>query len=75
MTELEQGVLAIESQSWRFEGAKHERIVATLGVTPTRFYQVLNSLIDRPEIEAAYPVLVHRLQRLRQGRREARRLS
>ena len=38
----------------------------------TRYYQVLNALIDRPEALAYDPMLVKRLRRLRDASRAAR---
>ena len=37
-----------------------------------RYYQLLNTLIDRPEALAHDPMLVKRLRRLRQSRQRAR---
>ena len=47
-------------------------------MSATRYYQVLNALIDRPEALEADPLLVRRLRRLRAARqrqRSARRLG
>jgi hypothetical protein len=47
-------------------------------MSSTRYYQVLNALIDRPEALEADPLLVRRLRRLRSARqrqRSARRLG
>jgi uncharacterized protein DUF3263 len=47
-------------------------------MSPTRYYQVLNALIDKPEALAAEPLLIKRLRRLRASRqrtRSARRLG
>ena len=43
-----------------------------LGVSGTRYHQLLNSLIDRPDALAYDPMLVGRLRRLREARRRAR---
>ena len=42
------------------------------GMTATRYYQVLNSLIDEPAALAYDPLLVKRLRRLRAARQRAR---
>ncbi|MGY5883746.1 DUF3263 domain-containing protein [Modestobacter lacusdianchii] len=65
-------VLAFERQWWRFAGAKEAAIRERFGMTPTRYYQVLNALIDRPEALAADPLLVRRLRRLRGARQRQR---
>ncbi|HVT22265.1 MAG TPA: DUF3263 domain-containing protein, partial [Mycobacteriales bacterium] len=47
-------------------------------MSATRYYQVLNALLDRPEALAADPMLVKRLRRMRAARqrqRSARRLG
>jgi hypothetical protein len=47
-------------------------------MSATRYYQVLNALIDRPEAVEYDPMLVKRLRRLRSARqrqRTARRLG
>ena len=41
-------------------------------MSATRYYQVLNTLVDRPEALAADPMLVKRLRRLRASRQKAR---
>jgi hypothetical protein len=65
-------ILAFERQWWRYAGAKEQAIRELFGMSATRYYQVLNELIDRPEALAADPMLVKRLQRLRAARRQAR---
>ena len=41
-------------------------------LTPARYYQLLNDLIDRDDALAAAPILVKRLRRLREARTNAR---
>jgi hypothetical protein len=41
-------------------------------MSDTRYYQLLNTLIDRPEALVHDPMLVKRLRRLRQSRQRAR---
>ncbi|PYC85418.1 DUF3263 domain-containing protein [Streptomyces tateyamensis] len=72
LTEREQAVLALEARPWRTQGAKEQAVREQLGVSATRYYQLLNALLDRPEALAAQPVLVNRLRRLRAARRAAR---
>jgi hypothetical protein len=49
-----------------------EYILATLGLTPTQYHQRLNAVLDDPVALAYDPVLVSRLRRIRDARREAR---
>jgi hypothetical protein len=71
-------ILAFERQWWKYAGAKEQAIRELFDMSATRYYQVLNSLIDTPEALAADPMLVKRLRRLRASRqrqRSARRLG
>ena len=71
-------ILAFERQWWKYAGAKEQAIRELFDMSATRYYQVLNGLIDTPEALAADPMLVKRLRRLRATRqrtRQARRLG
>ena len=71
-------ILAFERQWWKYAGAKEQAIRELFDMSSTRYYQVLNGLIDTPEALAADPMLVKRLRRLRSSRqrqRSARRLG
>ena len=71
-------ILAFERQWWKYAGAKEQAIRELFDMSATRYYQVLNALIDRPKALAADPLLVRRLRRLRsqrQRQRSARRLG
>lgn len=72
LTDLEREMLAFERKWWRFAGAKEEAARELFGMTSTRYYQVLNALIDTPAALAHDPVLVKRLRRVRSTRRSAR---
>ena len=64
----ERDVLAFERQWWRYAGAKEAAIRDRFGMSATRYYQVLNTLVDRPEALAVDPLLVRRLRRMRAAR-------
>jgi Protein of unknown function (DUF3263) len=68
----EREILAFERQWWKYAGAKEQAIREQFGMSATRYYQALNSLIDRPHALTADPMLVKRLRRLRSGRQRAR---
>jgi len=72
LTRREYDVLAFERQWWKYAGAKEEAIKELFSMSATRYYQVLNTLVDRPEALAADPMLVKRLRRLRASRQKAR---
>ena len=72
LTRREREILAFERQWWKYAGAKEQAIKDLFDMSATRYYQVLNALIDRPESLAADPMLVKRLRRLRASRQRAR---
>ena len=72
LSERDQAILAFERQWWRFAGAKEQAIRETFDMSATRYYQVLNALIDREAALAYDPLLVKRLRRLRTARQRAR---
>jgi len=72
LTPRDQEILAFERQWWKYAGAKEQAIRELFDMSATRYYQVLNALIDRPEALATDPMLVKRLRRLRSARQRAR---
>ncbi len=72
LTRREHEMLAFERQWWRHAGAKETAIRERFGLAPTRYYQALNALVDRPAALAADPLLVRRLRRLRAARGQRR---
>ena len=72
LSELEMRILAFERSWWRFPGAKEREILEVLDMPVTRYYQLLNELIDRPDAAEFDPALVARLRRQRARRRRIR---
>ncbi|MGY2064636.1 DUF3263 domain-containing protein [Blastococcus sp. SYSU DS0619] len=72
LSRREHDMLGFERQWWRRAGAKETAIRDLFGTTPTRYYQALNALVDRPEAMAADPLVVRRLRRLRTARQRTR---
>lgn len=68
LAEREREMLAFERRWWRQAGAKEQAIRDTFGLSPTRYYQQLNRLLEQPAALAYDPVLVGRLRRLRAAR-------
>ena len=78
VSERDAAMLDFERQWWKYAGAKEQAVREKFDMSSTRYYQVLNALIDRPEALAHDPLLVRRLRRLRatrQRQRSARRLG
>jgi hypothetical protein len=73
LTERERQILAFERQWWRRAGAKEQAIRDLFAISSTRYYQLLNGLLDSEPALAYDPVLVQRLRRLRASRTRTRR--
>ncbi|WP_030221816.1 DUF3263 domain-containing protein [Streptomyces bikiniensis] len=72
LTEQERALLAVERRSWPGPGAKERAVREGLGLSPTRYYQLLNALLDDPRALAHDPVTVNRLRRVREERQRRR---
>ena len=68
----EREILAFEGQWWKYQGAKEQAIRELFDMSATRYYQVLNALVERPDVQAVDPLLVGRLRRLRAARPKRR---
>ncbi|MFG2892082.1 DUF3263 domain-containing protein [Streptomyces sp. NPDC048248] len=68
----DEAVLAVERRSWPGPGAKERVVRERLGISPTRYYQLLNALLDDPRALAHDPVTINRLRRVRDARRARR---
>jgi len=78
LTERDRELLRFERQWWKYAGAKEQAIREQFDMSATRYYQLLNALIDTSDALAFDPLLVKRLRRLRSTRqrtRAARRLG
>lgn len=65
-------ILDFERSITRAPAPKDLAVRERFGMSPARYYQVLNRLIDRPEALEYDPMLVRRLRRLREERRRKR---
>jgi hypothetical protein len=78
LSERDRAILDFEREWWRYAGEKEKAVRERFDVSPTRYYQLLNRIID-DEVAVAYdPMLVKRLRRLRaqrQRQRAARRVG
>lgn len=72
LSRRDRDILAFERKWWQFAGAKEQAIKEMFDLSPTRYYQVLNGIIDNPAALAEDPLLVRRLRRLRSSRQRAR---
>lgn len=65
-------ILAFEARAWQQHGRKAEAIREEFGFSAARYYRILGDLVDSPAALRHDPMLVKRLQRLRDARAEAR---
>ena len=78
LSDRDREILEFERHWWKYAGAKETAVREKFDMSSTRYYQVLNALIDKPEALAKDPLLVKRLRRLRAARqrfRSAKRLG
>ena len=78
LSERDRLLLEFERQWWKYAGAKENAIRELFDMSATRYYQVLNALIDTEEALNFDPMLIKRLRRMRaerQKQRSARRLG
>lgn len=68
LTQQQLQILAFEEQWWKYAAAKEQAIRQRFDMSATRYYQILNALLDEPAALAAHPLLVGRLRRLRDHR-------
>ncbi len=72
LSDRDRRILEFERQWWKYAGAKEQAIRDLFDMSGTRYYQILNGLIDMPEALAFDPMLVKRLRRMRSERQRAR---
>lgn len=72
LTDRDRAILEFERQWWKYAGAKESAIRELFDLTPPRYYQLLNDIIDRDSALEFDAMLVKRLRRLRESRQRAR---
>lgn len=72
LTERERAVLELERCWWQLPGSKESAIRARLGLSATRYYQLLAGLTDSPDAFSHDPLVVLRVRRARDRRRRIR---
>lgn len=71
-------ILAFERTWWKQVGSKERAIREHFSMSATRYYQLLNELVDSDAAYQEDPMLIRRLRRqraARQKQRQARRLG
>ena len=75
LSDLDAAILDFEETAPRSIGRKEEAIRAQLDISPVRYHQRLNLLLDAPAAAQSHPRLVARLRRLREEREDTRRAA
>jgi hypothetical protein len=70
-TDADRTLLTFEGRFWRHRGAKDEAVRREFGLTPWQYQQRLFAVCERPAALAEFPVLVNRVNRLRNRTRRA----
>jgi len=76
--ERERAVIDFERSWFLYPGPKDRAVAEYLGISATRYYQMLRRLLDDPEAARYDPLTIRRLRRVREQarrRREERRLD
>lgn len=68
LTDQQRTMLDLEREWWATPGGKEAAIVEQTGMSPTRYYQLLDRLLDNPAALAYDPITVNRLRRIRHRR-------
>lgn len=72
LSERDRAILDFERSWWTEAGPKELAIRDRFDLSPTRYYQVLNELLESADALAYDPLVVRRLRRMRDRRRRAR---
>lgn len=70
LSDLDRAVLEFEGSWWLHPGPKDRAVREALGISATRYYQVLRRIIDDPDALEADPLTVRRLRRVRDEARQ-----
>jgi hypothetical protein len=72
LTDRDRAILDFERSWWSEPGKKELAIRERFDLSTTRYYEILNELLDAPEALEYEPLVVRRLRRVRDRRRRAR---
>lgn len=73
LSDTERRLLDLAGTYFKYPAVRDAKTLAELGLNGTRAAQIVNALLDRPDAEAAMPMEIRRLRRLRDARRGMRR--
>lgn len=65
MTDVEKRMLELAGARWNYAGSLEQTVRDELGISLTRFWQLVGRMLDREDVMAYDPVTVNRLRRIR----------
>lgn len=65
LSDRDRAMLDFEAGWWRQRSSTENAIAAEFDLTPVRYYQLLNRLLDEPAAVTYAPAVVGRLRRIR----------
>jgi len=69
LTERQISIIEFERTAWQTEISKQKAIRKLFTISPSRYYQIRDELIDLPEAMKFDPMVIRRLQKQRRSRR------
>ena len=75
LTDRDRAILDFERSWWTESGPKEAAIRERFELSATRYYQILNELLEAPEAYEYDPLVVRRLVRMRDRRKKTRHES
>ncbi|MGH2701042.1 MAG: DUF3263 domain-containing protein [Actinomycetota bacterium] len=72
LTQRDIEILDFERSWWKHAGVKEQAIKERFDMSATRYYQLLNDLLENPAAMGHDPILIKRLKRLRSYRQKQR---
>lgn len=72
LSEQDMAIMSFERHWWKRSGAKEQAIRELFDMPVSRYYQLVNALLDKPAAHRADMILVKRLRNARDGRQRAR---
>ena len=69
LTERQKSIIEFERTAWQTDISKETAIRHLFTISPSRYYQIRDELIDLPEAMKFDPMVIRRLQKQRKFRR------
>ena len=73
LSDQERLALELAATPYRYPALREGRALDELGLTPTTYWHLVDTLLDRADALEAMPAAVRRLRRVRDRRAQARR--